>query len=314
MQSCISIFVLSFFCLLSGCERQTPDTRTEIAVLVPLQHPAMDAIVAGLRAELAAGEYAERAHVTVYNAQADAALQSAILQQLKLKGTPIIMPIGTAATQMAVQQLPGRQIVHLAAKFEQEDRQPGQSVCGVLDELAPEASVDLAMALLPGLRKMTVIHSSADKVYPEIAALQARAASCGIEVQRLLVQAQSDLYTMGLQIAEDSEALLVLKDHLVVAGVATLSQFAQTHQIPLIAADEGSVKGGADLAAGVPEASIGRAGASLVKLILAGANAAELPIVRVDDIHLFYRPGCQERLPVCTAAEQLGYTAEELSL
>lgn len=279
----------------------------EIAVIVPMHHSAMDAIVKGLKEELG-----QSTQVTVYNAQGDTSLQAAILQKLSLAKPKAVLPIGTAATQMAISRLPRTPIIHLAAKFLEEDRAQGQEVSGVLDELPPEKALRMAALLIPGLKKVTLIHSASEKTFPEAAAFEEEGKRLGIHVQKLMIQSQNELYTMAGQIDRDTELLAVLKDHMVVAGIATLVETAKSRGIPVMATDEGSVQGGASFASGVPEASIGVAGAKLVKRLLSGEAASRLPITPVEDIHLFYRKEVAGQFDFEKAAKTLGYTPKEV--
>lgn len=283
--------------------------KQEIAVIVPLQHAAMDAIVEGLKCELG-----KEAPVHVYNAQGDNSIQSAILQQLELVDPLVVLPIGTATTQMTLQRLPKTNVIHLAAKFLEEDRKPNQPVAGVLDEIPSENALKLASLLIPDLKKVTLIYSASEKNFPEATAFDAEAKRLGIKVQRLMIQSQTELYIMTQQVDEDSQLLAILKDHMVVAGISTLMECAKARKIPLMAADEGSVQGGATFAAGVPEAAIGVAGARLVKQVINGKAVSELPIQSVEDIHLFYRKESRNQFNFDEAAKTLGYTAEEVGI
>jgi putative ABC transport system substrate-binding protein len=213
---------------------------------------------------------------------------------------------------MTLQRLPKTPVVHLAAKFLEEDRAPDQCVCGVLDELPPEKALHLAALLIPKLKKVTLIHSASEKTFPEAAAFEAEARRMGIEVQRLMIQAQSELYTVSQHVATDSQLIALLKDHMVVAGITTLVECAERLDIPLMAADEGSVQGGASFAAGVPEAAIGAAGGRLIHRLIAGEALQDLPIDCVEDIHLFYRRENPSGLDYEAAAHSLGYTLTEV--
>jgi putative ABC transport system substrate-binding protein len=281
------------------------NSQQEIAVIVPLQHAAMDAIVEGLTSELG-----DQVPVHIYNAQGDSAIQSAIFQQLAMRNPAIVLPIGTAATLMAIERLPQANIIHLAAKFMDEDRAPHQKVTGVLDELPPENAVQMAALLIPNLKKVSLVYSASEKSFPEAAAFEAEAKRLGIAVQRLMIQSQVELYTMMQQVDEESQLVALLKDHMVVAGIATIVEGAQRRGIPVMAADEGSVGEGATFAAGVPESAIGTAGARLVSQVLAGIPVEELPILSVDDVHLFYRKETQSDFDFEGVAKNLGYRAE----
>lgn len=276
----------------------------EVAVIVPMEHRAMDAIVQGLKEELG-----DHVNVRLYNAGGDSSLQLALIQQIALDKPDVVLPIGTSTTQMALQHLPATNIVHLAAKFTESDRKNGQMICGVLDEIPPENALDAALLLMPHIKKITLVHSASEKIYPEAKSFEEKSRQLGIALQKLVVQAQSDLYTAAHQIDPNSDLIVVLKDHMVVSGIATLVQFGKEHNIPVMASDEGSIGNGAMFAVGIREASTGLSGAGLVKAILQGRKACELGIESVDTVHLFYQKQSAQAFDFEGVANQLGYIA-----
>ena len=119
-------------------------------------------------------------------------------------------------------------------------------------------------------QKITLLYSASEKVAKEIPLVCDAARMCDIEVQQLMVQTLSELYTASQAIAPDSHAVFVLKDHLIVSGIQSVVQQAHLRHIPVMTSDEGSVIAGAAFALGVKEASIGVQGGLIAKAILEG--------------------------------------------
>jgi putative ABC transport system substrate-binding protein len=241
----------------------SPKERAEkvIGVVVPMEHQALNDIVRGLKETLSGTNTV----VKVMNAQGDATLQKTIIQQLMRDRCDVIVPIGTAASQMTLSLAKECEVVCLAAEIE------GQTAC-LKDQLSAEEALNFLHVAFPEIKKITLLYSSSEKIAAEIPKTIQAAAANGIEVQKLMVQSHSELYTAGNAIANDSQAIFVLKDHLVVSGIQTVVRQAEKLKIPVMTSDEGSIIGGGAFAIGVKEADIGRQGGQMIQKILDGAQ------------------------------------------
>jgi putative ABC transport system substrate-binding protein len=124
-------------------------------------------------------------------------------------------------------------------------------------------------------------------VTPEIELLKTFAEEEDIDLHLLMVQTLADLPLALKSAAADVQAFVVLKDHLIVSGIKGIVQEANKRLIPVIAADEGSVKGGATIAVGVREKDIGIKSGAMAKTILAGGKPSKIPYQTIDDLVLF---------------------------
>lgn len=253
---CISISIL-FFC-------SRAKTQAIVGVIVPMEHAALTEIIQGLKTSL------PNTKVKVMNAQGDINLQKAIIEKLARDKCDLLVPIGTGASQMTLNLAKNCKTLCLAA--DPSVITSDHLATALSDELSIEKSMKMLHAFFPNLSKLTLVYSSSEKVAKEIPLLEEAARINGIHLQKLMVHALSELYTISQAIASDSEGIFILKDHLVVSGIATLARQAQKRNIPLIASDEGSVLGGATLAIGVKESFIGVQGGALAKQILEGTS------------------------------------------
>lgn len=286
---------------------------TVVGVVVPMEHQALIDIIQGLKEELTS---VSKRPLTfkVMNAQGDLNLQRAITQQLIRDRCDVLVPIGTAASQMAVHLGQQQKIVCLAADASVVSG-PAQATC-LSDELSVHDSIHFLHAVFPHVKKITLVYSSSEKVAKEIPQVIGACKSECIEVQPLMVQALPELYTIGQVIASDSQAVFVLKDHLVVSGIQTLVQQAEKRGIFVMTSDEGSVIAGGSFAIGVKEKEIGRQGAHLIEAILKGEEPSHIaPRAIRGPFPLFInRKSCQklgiELKPFLEKAQQLGYPIE----
>jgi putative tryptophan/tyrosine transport system substrate-binding protein len=250
-----------------------PRKEKQIGVIVPAQHIALEQIVQGLKEGL---KEEESIHIKVLNAQNDLNLQRSIIQQLAQEGSKLLIPIGTAASQMTLALAPDRNILCLATALDITNCFPESQATSLSDELDIADSLSFFHAAFPPIKKITLFYSSSENVSKELPIFIQTAKKEGIEVQPLLVQTLSELYTAAQAIACDSGALFVLKDHLIVSGISSLAQVAEKRKIPLMACDEGSVLSGGAFAIGVKEKEIGKQGALFAQEILKGKSPREI--------------------------------------
>ncbi len=241
----------------------SPKERKEklIGVVVPMEHQALNDIVSGLKETLSD----KNTIIKVMNAQGDATIQKTIIEQLIQDRCDVIVPIGTAASQMTLSLAKECDVVCLAADIE------GKTAC-LRDQLSAEEALNFLHEAFPAIKKITLLYSSSEKIAAEIPRTLQAAKANGIDVQKLMVQSHTELYTAANAIASDSQTIFVLKDHLIVSGIQTVAAQAEKLKIPVMTSDEGSIIGGGAFAIGVKEADIGRQGAQMIQRILSGAK------------------------------------------
>ena len=260
-----------------------------IGIVLPLDHVALREIVKSFE-ETISGDYPGKVRFEVENAQHDLNIQRAIIQKFINQKVDLIVPVATSTTQMAISMVKNQPILGLAAMIPDSDRDKNglaDRLTGIRDEIDSAAQVAFIHAILPNLKKMTLIYSADDKVIPEAKTTIDAAKQQGITVQPLMIQNLSDLYATSQRIDKDSQAIFILKDNLVVSGINTLVYNANKRHLPLITSDEGSVAGGAAAALGVREKQIGRDGGELAIKILSGQAVSQLPIQSIKKLVIF---------------------------
>lgn len=289
----ISILILGIigyvgycFAPLSRSPSKQSDNIKSIGIIIPIEHAALREIVEGFKEEVTKLSK-EPIEFVVQNAQGDLNLQRSIIQQFVNQKINLIVPIGTAATQMTVANVKIQPIVSLAS-LPFSNMKP-INLTGVLDEIGPYKPFDFIQKMMPELKKMTLIHSSSEKIFPEVQELIKYAGTKGVAVQALMIQSLPELYTISRLVDNNTDLIFILKDHMVVSGIKTIVQQAHHRLIPVVTSDEGSVKEGATFALGVRERGIGEQGGRLAVKILA-KPAQELPSFEpVSTLCLFYR-------------------------
>ena len=285
-----------------------------VGIVVPVSVPAMKQIVNGFETTL---NKESKVPVTylVKNAQGNINIQRSILQELNSPDVSLIAPIGTDASQMAIAMIRNKPIVGIAADHLKEEAKKANNpnVTGVLSNTPPADRIHFIHQVMPNLKTFTLIYSTDDRIFSQVKQVEKAAKQNHITVQKLMVSQLSDLYTVGKNIAPNSQAIFVLKDELVISGLNTVLQQARAKHIPVIASDDGSVAKGAAFALGVSEYQTGVDAAKISAQILAGKKAGDIPVHIMKNYFVFLNPkitadqGVKE-VDIRNAAKKLKYT------
>jgi putative ABC transport system substrate-binding protein len=246
-----------------------------VGIIVPLEHPAMIEIVNGIKEALAD----QPVNVIVQQAHGDLNLVKTIATQFRSQKVKAIIPIGTTTSKITLSQI--KKIPVICAAAIQMD---ASNATGVIDEVDSEILFDM----FPHLEHITIFYSPSDKMIPELKKIK----EYGEKNQKIfdfkMVSSLSELNFAAQHASKDTQAFLVLKDHLVVSGIPLIKKYAVQRQIPLIASDEASVfELGATIAFGVKEKNIGIQAGNLAKKILNGLSVEDLSFEVVEDASLF---------------------------
>ena len=284
-----------------------------VGIVAPVQIDAMTQITDGFKSTLSK-LYPGKITYIVLNSQGDSNLQRSMFMQLKAKQVNLVVPIGTMATQMAMSVNQAQPIVALAAEMKDADRakMKKQNMTNVLDEVSVAKQLEFIHAAMPQLHHLTLVYSTDDHIFPQAKEAAMVGKKMGISIQPIMMQEMPDLYALSKHIDKNSQAIFILKDGKIVAGISTLIQQAQKRGIPVIASDDGSVSSGAAFAVGVSEEQIGIDGAQLAAQVLNGAAPKNIPIKIMSDYSLFINPPAakQQHLDVTAleaAAKKFGY-------
>lgn len=312
----------SFFGFINNREAATDQPR--VAVLVPLEHEAMQQMVAGFRQQLQA-ELSGNVQIDVKNAQGDVGIQRALLAQFAQSNYDVVAVIGTTASLMAVQLFASTfasaanssSTPIVALDVTANLAQQRGNFTGTL-EADVQATLHYMHRAFAQVHMLSLVYTAEDKSYQQAKQFVQQAKALGLVVQELMVQQPADLYTVGGLVDKHSQMIVVLKDHMVASGIAPLLQRANQQRIPLMAADDGTVRSGAALAVAVAEADIGKQGARLTAEILHGRKAADIAMRPLQQQTLFVNKAAaaQQRVDVAQAvqtAKQMGYRVQYVS-
>jgi putative ABC transport system substrate-binding protein len=287
-----------------------------IGIIEPLEHKSIDTIVEGFKQKFKELQN-KKINIRVENAQNDASLQRSILQKMIDNHYNLIVPIGTTPTQMAVSMIQNTPIVSLAANFSDSDRMKLTkcNIAVVHDEISPETTLNFIHKAFPNVKKIALVHSSSEKVLPEVETAIQSAKKLNIVISEFMISSLPEMISVTQSLPSDTDAIFILKDSLVVSGISTLIQESLKRKIPLMTSDQGSVESGAPIAIGVHEKEIGEEGAVLANQIIMGKNPCDLKIKDMLKLTIFINKRNFSNLNlneknISMVAKQFGYQFE----
>jgi putative ABC transport system substrate-binding protein len=260
--------VFVFAVLISLEEIKAAENHYKIAIIMPMSHKAMDDIVDGSEEQLK-NNINEQYKLTIYNAQGDPNLMRTIFQQISSNHYDMVVPIGTNATQLAIKMLKkDKKIISIAAELSKYDEAENANLINVEDNVPMEQFVKFIQTIISKPEYLTLINSNDARIFNQSKLIKTLLKDIGCNLQVISIQNMPEIFSALQTVNEKSQAILVLKDHLVVSAMPSIVNVAQKRGIPIIASDEGSVKSGANVALGVKERQLGVVGAKIVMSLI----------------------------------------------
>lgn len=309
------ILLMLLFSGLMACQEHREDVP-KIGIILPIEHIALQEIVTGFTDKLHA-IYPKSVQIKVMNAEGDINMQRAIIQQMRDQNYAMIVPIATGVTQMTAAMVHEQPIIGLAADFPEQKRQELHpcNIGIVDDEIPPQKIMEFIHTAYPKITHLTLIHSTSDKIFPDVKAAIFAGKLNHIVIKPLMVATLPELVNAAAAIPNETQGIFILKDNLMASGIATLINLANSKHIPLITSDEGTVQMGAGFSVGVHERQIGEEGALLANEVLNGKNLADIPIIKMKKLIVFINKKALKEehfdfAPLFTSANQLHYQIE----
>jgi len=279
------------------------DDAYSIGINQLVQHPALDAATAGFK------EVLDEAGVEVtydeQNANGEQATALTIAQQFAGKNLDLVLAVATPAAQATAQNITDIPVLFTAvtdpvsAELVDSEEAPGSNVTGTSDVAPIEDQLDLLKELVPDARTVGIVYASGE-VNSQVQVDLAReaAVSRDLEIKTQTVTTANDIQ-QAVEALGDVDAIYVPTDNMVVAGIASLIQVAEQKQIPVIAAEGGTVEGGAVATLGINYKELGRqTGEMALRVLRDGADTATMPVEKATEFTYVINEDAAERLGV----------------
>lgn len=273
----IAFLCMTLLILLSSCHNQV-DQKVSIAILTPVTHPSLEQIEKGFKETIEAespGKYS----FTTYNAQGNKSLMRGEIEEIAQKDYSLVFTIGAASSQMAKEVFYKKGLVTpivftavsdpISFQLISSEQQPEGTVTGVKELLNFKEELELVLKFKPDIKSVLLVYNSMEPgLTKDQKAIQLILKEKSIELITVEVFQTNEMMSKVTPFLEKADALLVLKDNTVVAGLDLLIKLCNKQRIPLITSDLDSPDRGAAFGYGVYEVDFGSEAAKKALLIL----------------------------------------------
>ena len=268
------------------------DKTYNVAILVPVSHPALEEIQQGFIQTLL-----EKVNISydIFNGNGDRLLMRSQAEHAMQKGYDLICalttPISLICKEVSSQRKSNIPVVCCAVSENPIE-------IGLVKSLQSSENNFVVMCdhydFEKQLKVLLTLHSTKKLIlpyYPDSALekqakqLQEICKKLGIELLTTKIYTTNELFAkVDALLSFDDEVIIVLKDNLVVSGIESLVTLARRKHKTLYASDLNSADKGAVLAFGVQEYDIGVTGArSAISILRDQKQPSEIPSIYVND-------------------------------
>ncbi|WP_175782523.1 ABC transporter substrate-binding protein [Burkholderia cenocepacia] len=270
-----------------------------VKVLSIVDHPALDAIRDGVRAELKAEGYGDDKLKWEYqSAQGNTGTAAQIARKFVGDKPDVIVAIATPAAQSVVAATKSVPVVYsgvtdpVAAQLVKGWGPSGTNVTGVSDKLPLDRQVALIKRVVPNAKMVGMVYNPGEansvvvvKELKEILAKQ------GMTLKEAAAPRTVDIGPAAKSLIGKVDVIYTNTDNNVVSAYEALVKVANEAKIPLVAGDTDSVKRGGIAALGINYGDLGRQTGKVVARILKGEKPGAIASETSSNLELFVNTG-----------------------
>ncbi|MGY3747848.1 tryptophan ABC transporter substrate-binding protein [Vagococcus salmoninarum] len=259
-----------------------------VGVLQFVSHPALDEIYRGIQAGLAEEGYTDQDNLNIefQNGQADQSKLNTMSQQLIDKKADVLVGIATPAAQALANNTKDIPIVLGAitdpksANLVADNQRPGGNITGVSDQSPVDAQLALALKLLPDLKTIGVLYSSAeDNSAFQAEKLVSEAEKLGMTVKKYPVPSSNEISQMVQVMSSEVDAIYLPTDNVIANAMQIVVDIANKNDVPIIPSVDTMVEQGGLATVGINQYELGLQTGRMVADILSGKSVpATTPI------------------------------------
>ncbi len=308
--------------VLAGCSSGGEDDAAggggesyRIGINQLVQHPALDSATAGFKE--AFSEAGVEVEFDEQNANGEQGTALTIAQQFASDDLDLALAVATPAAQAMAQNITDVPLLFTAvtdpvsAELVDSMEEPGANVTGTSDAAPIDKQLELLTEIVPDAERIGIVYASGE-VNSQVQVDQAREAAgpLGLEIETQTVTTVNEIQ-QAVEALGDVDAIYVPTDNMVVSGIASLVQVAEGKQIPVIAAESGTVEGGAVATLGIDYTELGRqTGEMALRILRDGEDPATMPVETATEFTYVVNEDAAERQGV-TIPEDILAEAEK---
>lgn len=299
---------LLFLLLLLGTPAAA-DCTFHVAITQFLDHVAVDTVRENVIKQLATRGYGEGKNlvITFETAQGNAGTAGQIARKFAGLEPNVIVALTTPSAQSILKTVgpDGIPVVFSAvtdpvgAGLVSSLKDHKSNITGVRDAPPVKAQFALLKTLFPKAKTIGVVYNPGDSgSVASLKTLKEEADRQGLTLVYGTPMKSADIQAAVLQLVGKVDALYVPLDNMVVSAMKTLSALALKYELPLFAADSGSVESGALACVGYSYPQIGLKTGDMVADILDGKSPETLSISTPEKTDIFINKHALEALGV----------------
>jgi len=275
-----------------------------VAVTAIVEHPALDSIRDGVKAQLAAAGYEEGKNLKwqYQSAQGNTGTAAQIARKFIGDKPDAIVAIATPSAQAVVAATKSVPVVFsavtdpVAAKLVKNWEPSHTNVTGVSDLLALDKQMDLVRQVVPGAKRVGMVYNPGEAnsvvVVKELKELLPK---LGMTLVEASAPRSVDVGSAARSLVGKVDVIYTNTDNNVVSAYEALVKVGQEAKLPLVASDTDSVKRGAIAAFGINYRDLGEQTGRMVVRILKGEKPGDIKPEISTKMELFVNPGAAEK-------------------
>lgn len=280
--------------------------QTYIATTAIVEHPALDAVRAGIKDSLLENGYTEDSlKFTFESAQGNTATAAQIARKMVGDGPDLIVAIATPSAQAAASATKDIPVIFsavtdpLGAKLVKSIKQPGGNVTGLSDMLPLGQQLALIQEVVPALKTLGIPYNPGEpNAVSIVEAMKVIAAEKGIKIIESPAPKSSDVALASQRLVGSVEAIYCPTDNTIISAFESVVKTGIDGQVPIFAGDTDSVARGAVAAIGFNYYDLGKQTAELVMRVLKGEKAGDIPVKFAEGTNLAINPKMAARMGV----------------
>lgn len=288
------------------------------AIIAPAEHPAMNEIINGFVQTVKSKN--AKAEFVIFNGQGNKTLLHSQVEKVVNDNFDIVMTIGLVASQLTAELLKKRNVIHLKHIFTAVDEplqkglinsleKPNGQTTGVMSASNNflNQQIGFIKKIKPALKHILLVYDPAHPTNIKDKNELAKICSDKKIVFSDIAIMQTNELAQKLPVFLDKiDTILVLKDHLIVAGIDLLIKLCSTNGITLYCSDLNSGQKGAALAFGVYEYDYGRhAGLMAIDILINKKKISEIPVYDLKEHYLLINKNTSTKQGLSLSNDQL---------
>lgn len=286
---------------LTGCGDGTQggsqaDDSFKLGILQLTEHPSLNTIRESIIEGLAEEGYAEGDKLVIdyKNGQNDMTNMKTIAQTFVSGGCDLIIAIATPAAQAVLSETTEIPIIFAAvtdpvdAGLVDDLNAPGGNVSGTSDEVSAEAVMELAREITPGFKTIGALYSAGeDNSASVIKGLLDYADKNGYAVVESTVTNTGEVQQAAQYLADKADIIYSPIDNTVASAMAVATEIFNNAGVPFYVSADSMVADGGLATYGIDYTVLGRETAKMAAQVLAGADTAAMPVVKMRDMQVY---------------------------